>query len=179
MVFGALAILALGYVTVNYLKTRNAAPVITPSSSSTELRQTEGQVASGLPASIKVEAGQDLWKIAEKYYQSGYNWVDIAEANTITNPDMLYVDVELTLPQVAVRQITVDKTPEVAVAATESVGTSGTIETEAYTASPGDHLWSIAVRAYGDGYQWVKIAEANAIANPDYIEVGQVLKLPR
>ena len=48
-----------------------------------------------------------------------------------------------------------------------------------YTVKSGDYLWSIAVRAYGDGYQWVKIVKANNLVNPDLIFSGNVLRLPR
>jgi len=43
----------------------------------------------------------------------------------------------------------------------------------------GDNLWQIALRAYGDGYQWVKIARENKLANPDLIHSGNILKIPR
>ena len=50
---------------------------------------------------------------------------------------------------------------------------------ETYTVVEGDSLWDIAVRSYGDGYQWVKIAKANNLANPDLIYPGNVFKIPR
>lgn len=48
-----------------------------------------------------------------------------------------------------------------------------------YTVQPGDWLSKIAGRAYGDVMAYQKIAQANNISNPDTIEVGTVLKLPR
>lgn len=48
-----------------------------------------------------------------------------------------------------------------------------------YTVQAGDWLSKIAGRAYGDVYQYDKIAKANNIANPDSIEVGTVLQIPR
>ena len=53
------------------------------------------------------------------------------------------------------------------------------IEGESYTVVRGDNLWSISVRAYGDGYKWSEVAKFNALQTPNYIEVGQVIKLPR
>jgi 5'-nucleotidase / UDP-sugar diphosphatase len=50
---------------------------------------------------------------------------------------------------------------------------------DTYTVQAGDWLSTIAGRAYGDILQYQKIAEANNITNPDVIEVGTVLKLPR
>jgi len=49
---------------------------------------------------------------------------------------------------------------------------------EKYTVQKGDSLWKIAVGKYSDGYQWPKIAQANNLANPDYLEEGQELELP-
>lgn len=48
-----------------------------------------------------------------------------------------------------------------------------------YTVQQGDWLSKIAGRAYGDVMAYQKIAEANKITNPDAIEVGTVLQLPR
>lgn len=48
-----------------------------------------------------------------------------------------------------------------------------------YTVQSGDWLSKIAGRAYGDVMAYQKIAQANKITNPDTIEVGTVLQLPR
>lgn len=48
-----------------------------------------------------------------------------------------------------------------------------------YTVQAGDWLSKIAGRAYGDIYQYEKIAKANNISNADAIEVGTVLSIPR
>jgi len=49
-----------------------------------------------------------------------------------------------------------------------------------YTVKSGDTLSHIALHYYGDaGKKWyMKIAEANGIDNPNYIQVGQELKIP-
>ncbi len=51
-------------------------------------------------------------------------------------------------------------------------------EKQTYTVESGDTLWAIAERFYGDGNQYMKIAQANGIANPDLINPGQVLTIP-
>jgi nucleoid-associated protein YgaU len=50
-----------------------------------------------------------------------------------------------------------------------------------YTVKKGDSLSAIAKREYGDMKLWKTIYEANrdVIKNPDLIEVGWKLKLPR
>lgn len=49
---------------------------------------------------------------------------------------------------------------------------------QTYTVVEGDNLWTIAERAYSSGYNFVDIASSNSIVNPDYIEVGQKIKMP-
>ena len=43
----------------------------------------------------------------------------------------------------------------------------------------GESLWSIAEKYYKSGYNWVTISLANVLQNPDYIEVDQILTIPK
>lgn len=57
---------------------------------------------------------------------------------------------------------------------------NGTVEIpKKVTVKAGDSLWGFAVRYYQNGSLWKKIAEANRISNPDRIEIGMVLEIPR
>ncbi|OBH05564.1 MULTISPECIES: LysM peptidoglycan-binding domain-containing protein [unclassified Mycobacterium] len=47
-----------------------------------------------------------------------------------------------------------------------------------YTVEPGDSLWAIAERFYGDGSKFQVIADASGVPNPDLIQPGQVLTIP-
>ncbi|GAB2721523.1 LysM peptidoglycan-binding domain-containing protein [Nocardia thraciensis] len=49
---------------------------------------------------------------------------------------------------------------------------------QTYTVEPGDTLWAIAERFYGDGNRYLEIAGASGVDNPDAIDVGQVLTIP-
>ena len=115
----------------------------------------------------KVAKGESLWKIAEIYFRSGYNWVDIAQENNIANPGLIEEGQELTIPDV-----------ESKIATVNNIGKEG-ISTETYTVIKGDSLWNIAVKAYGDGYKWVEIAKENGLVNPGLIHPGNLLSLPR
>jgi len=53
-----------------------------------------------------------------------------------------------------------------------------TQSTTPYTIQSGDTLFAIAKRFYGDGEKYPLILQANPLANPNQIEVGQVLLIP-
>jgi len=48
-----------------------------------------------------------------------------------------------------------------------------------YIILEGESLADVAAKVYGDPNAWVRIAEANNIGNPDQIEVGMELVIPR
>ena len=47
-----------------------------------------------------------------------------------------------------------------------------------YTVLPGDYLWQIAEKIYGDGNQMNKLIDANNIPYPYNVEEGQKLIVP-
>jgi nucleoid-associated protein YgaU len=130
-------------------------PAITPEAASTEA------------STYVVKKGENLWKIAEAVYGSGYNWVDIARDNSLTNANSISTGQELRLPKVEARKPTL------------SIVSAEPISGATYTVQKGDSLWTIAVRAYGDGYKWVEIAKENKLAHPGLIYTGNTLTLPR
>jgi putative chitinase len=136
------------------------------------IEERDGQkFAKELPESYTVMEGDHLWSIAQANYGSGYNWVDIARENNLVDPGQIEVGQELRLPDAPVIEIKTD-----AQLAQEQLGK---IEGDKYTVEEGNNLWEIALRSYADGYAWTRIAEANNLANPDLIEVGQELSIPR
>lgn len=178
MILGAVVVLVIGFLAYNYFKTRQTGQNVTPAEVTTE-SSTDGdvntaQAAVALPTVHVVTSGQTLWAIAEKYYASGYNWVDIASVNQLQNPDWITVGQKLTVPKVEVR-----KTLGTGGPAIYPTITGNKIEGDSYTVQKGDSLWDIAVRAYGDGFKWAEITKANELANPNLIHAGNVLKLPR
>ena len=59
---------------------------------------------------------------------------------------------------------------------------AATTQGETYTVVSGDSLSKIAKNHYGDASKWHQIYDANKStigSNPDHIEVGQVLTLPK
>lgn len=57
------------------------------------------------------------------------------------------------------------------------IATSGG-DAQPYTVQSGDNLSRIAKRFYGEPNKYSGIAQANGIANPDLIKVGQQINLP-
>jgi len=47
-----------------------------------------------------------------------------------------------------------------------------------YIIQDGEGLWDVAVKFYGDGYQWTKIADANHLEDPDNVDPGTKLIIP-
>lgn len=169
IILGTLVIIVVGALIFNYF--RGISPPAEEEVKPEEVQLVEeGELfPEGLPTEYQVQEGDNLWKIAEKYYGSGYNWVDIAQENRLRNPNLIYVDQKLTIPRATVIK------PELA----KMTIFGPVIESNQYTVERGDHLWGIAVRAYGDGFQWVKLAEANSIADPNIINPGESLNIPR
>ncbi len=173
---GALVVIIVGILIFNYFKqTPSQEEEITPEAAQEEAEiifeenETGEKVPNNLPATHKVTSSENLWKIAEKYYTSGYNWVDIARENELSNANIVVVGQELIIPKVAVRKPLAEVKKVAGAAITE----------ETYKVQKGDNLWEICVRAYGDGYKWIDVAKVNNLANPNLILVDQELKLPR
>ena len=126
-----------------------------------------------LPAKTYIiREGDDLWHIAEKFYGSGFNAYDISIANKISDPSILEAGQKIIIPSVAPRSLTVG---EISAASTSQV----TYVEGKYVVQPGDSLSSIAGKVYGDIYAWPRLLQANPMFNPNRIEVGMVLTIPR
>lgn len=169
VILGAVVVIVIGALIFNYFRGVGKKEEGQPTQTVGEVKlvEEEGELKpEGLPITYKIQTGDNLWKIAEKYYTSGYNWVDIAKENNLVNANRLLVDQELVLPKVAVRKPVEEMAQQ-------------TISGDQYIVVKGDSVWEIAVRAYGDGYQWVKIASENNLTNPDLIHPGNTLTIPR
>lgn len=193
---GIFVVVAVGVVLYRYFAKAPTAS-ISDLGTTTEVKQNEpvvpgevqeGETPKGLPATHVVAPQETLWSIAERYYGSGYNWTDIAATNNLKNPNVIEKEAELTIPDVSAKEQTIQAIKAVTetavkVEAKETVTTdSNSITGETYTVQPKDSLWSIAVRSYGDGYQWMKIYTANVEKigkNPNVLEKDTELTIPR
>lgn len=122
--------------------------------------------ASGDSLVYTVAAGDSLSEIAARY---NVTWDAIAQANGLAAPYTIYRGQKLTIPGATASGsagstgTTTDATPE--------PGTTAT-----HTVQPGETLTQIAAQ-YGTTAQ--AIMQANGIADPDYLSVGQELVIPQ
>ena len=165
MFLGLVIVMVVFGLVVNFFQKRKGSVSVPGAETTAEAEGAESkdQVVAGGEV-YTVEAGDNLWKIAEKHYNSGYKWVEITKENNLENPGLLAVGQELKLPELTIE-----------------AGEIMTIEGDSYVVERGDNLWEIAIRAYGDGYAWTKIWEANrnVLNDPDLLEIGMSLVLPR
>jgi hypothetical protein len=130
-----------------------------------EVETLEREIAyyEGLPRMYTVTKGDFLYKISEmeEIYADPLKWKRIWRANKdvideFNDPNLIYPDWELVIPR---------DWPY------------------SYTVKGGENLWQIAAywEIYGDGRMWTRIFEANKdeISNPDIIQPGQMLNIPR
>ena len=187
MLLGALVIIVVGVLVINFFSQEEGGESIPPIG-------TEDESVSN---TYTVQEGEDLWTISEKVYGTGYNWPEIASANNLENPSEIEAGQELVIPNLQTED---GQTPTIALTdeptATlspvptvieeiptptemEATEDADAIAGNSYTVVQGDSLWHIAVRAYGDGYKWVEIAQENNLENPDLIHPGNVFVLPQ
>ena len=74
--------------------TATIAPTATPEPTKAAIE--EKKVSSQKKYTIK--RGDTLWTIAEEVYGSGFEWVTIAKANKLSNPNLIHADNELVIP---------------------------------------------------------------------------------
>lgn len=182
-VLGILIVIVASVLLFNYFN-RNKAEL-----GSAQNTQTEDVAPNKLPGSYTVKDGDTLFTIAEKYYQDGFKYPEIAKANNMVNVDSIEAGQVITIPKLEGVPAPASETPTPAVVPSASPEiTAGkptdtqwgpAITQNTYTVVADDWLSKIADRAYGDTMAYDKIAKANNLANPDLIEVGQVLTIPR
>ena len=116
-----------------------------------------------------VMANDSLWKIAESKYNDGFVWTEIAKINNINKPYQLEVGQKLVLPKLDKKEVIV-----------VNQNKNTTISVGEYKVVKNDSLWNIALRAYGDGYQWTKIWQENKskLIDPNQLEIGMTLVVP-
>jgi LysM repeat protein len=107
-----------------------------------------------------VRPGDTLFRIALNH---GLTTQQLASANNIVNPDVIYAGQVLTIPG----------SPDES--ATESTASTAEAAVSTYVVQRGDTLFRIATRF---GVSTQLLAQLNAISNPSFIYAGQILMIP-
>lgn len=203
-VMGGVVVLVIVGLIFNYFRTTNLKTWQgLLNGDGAETSNEDKKLDDSIIGTYKVQKGDDLWHIAEKYYKSGYNYVDIIKENKLKDDGSIEVGTELRIPKVEAKKTTVvevakqeapkveekkdvvvEKNDDLKIEEKKDVtavkGDTKSIEAGEYTTVRGDSYWKIAVRAYGDGYAWPKIYEANKkiFANANLIHADVKITIP-
>ena len=135
-----------------------SAPAVAPPSSAAPAPQTS-------TTTYTVQRGESLAVIAARF---GINYLELAQLNNISNPDILHVGQVLIVPG---PPSAAPSTP----VTTEAPAPAPAPTTGTYTVQGGDSLSSIAAQF---NINYFELASLNGIANPDILTVGMVLRVP-
>ncbi|MEX0895692.1 MAG: LysM peptidoglycan-binding domain-containing protein [Patescibacteria group bacterium] len=123
-----------------------------------------------------VVAGDTLWDLSEQYYDDGLQYHLLAELNSIENPDLIFVDQVLQIPDTPFAK----NQTKGSVASDSSVMNSQDSYQE-YEIKPGDSLWKIVKIQLNNEYLWPEIYQLNAQkigGNPNLIYPATTILLP-
>lgn len=207
MILGGLILLVIALLVFNYFNKKNQ-PDLGPAQQTEQSDTTKDVSPTQLPGKYTVKEGDTLFIIAEKYYQDGFKYLEIAKANNLSDVNSIEEGQVLQIPKLAEGLAASAESPSPSETPTESpfvspspsitplpsvtlspqVNTPQALDSSdwgpkitgnTYTVQEGDWLSTIAGRSYGDIFAYQKLAEANHIQNPDYITPGMVLTIPR
>lgn len=154
--------------------------------STPDLYEKDGQLfVKNLPATYEVKTGDSSWKVALAVYGSGDNYRDIEGENDMKMNQDLIVGQKITLPNVPSKKLgpatTVQPTATPAPTQAPTPQVQGTNSTTKHVVQKSEGLWQIAQKYYNDGYQYMKIYEANRdkMKSPEDIRVGMELTIPQ
>ena len=161
MFLGLFIVVLILFLLFNFFKKKSGRVDLDGLSDTSVVEEGELAVDDSESFYYMVVRGDSLWKIAEKKYGSGYAWTDLAEINGLANADVLFVGQRIELPDLKVEE--------------------DLASVSEYVVKKDDSLSKIALRVYGDMFAWERIWEANksAIMNPNLIEIGMMLNIPR
>lgn len=176
MFLGLVIVVVVGGLIFNYFQ-KNKGIVSVPGSSD-EVVLSENMV-NGKSGDYEVVKGDSLWKVAVKKYGNGYAWVEIAKANSLRDPSSLEAGQKLVMPE----KVTVNG-KEFGLIGIDTIiadNNSSVVPGAEYVVVKNDSLWKIALKAYGDGYQWTKIWQENKskLPNANGLEIGMTLAIPK
>ncbi len=96
--------ITIGFITVAIagILVYNYFPNIIRGNSSAKKNTTQAaneQKTTNIQQTYTVEKGDDLWRIANKFYGDGFAWAKIAKANNLDKPNTIHPDNNLIIPE--------------------------------------------------------------------------------
>ncbi|HSW48191.1 MAG TPA: LysM peptidoglycan-binding domain-containing protein [Candidatus Saccharimonadales bacterium] len=83
-------------ISLTKIEQKKDTPDILSDGASTSIYSENSKITS---SGYSIVQGDSLWVIALRAYGDGYRWVDIARANNLSNPDLIYPGDKLTIPR--------------------------------------------------------------------------------
>ncbi|PWH19314.1 MAG: M23 family peptidase [Ardenticatenia bacterium] len=118
-----------------------------------------------------VQDGDTLSDIALRF---GVTVEALISANQIQDPDLIQVGQKLLIPILEVEK-EIAPTPSGDQTDAQTTQAPSTYQPQVYIVQPGDTLYSIAMRL---GVTVEELIEANRLSDPNYLRVGQELRIP-
>ncbi len=127
----------------------------------------------------RVQKGDTLWKLAQRYLGAGNRYQEIKNLNGLKS-DTIYPGTQLKIPAVAGETGNAGGSSNTGGSAGQGNPESGapSLSYTRYTVKRGDTLWNIARARLGSGSRYREIMQLNGMRT-DTIYPGQVLKLPK
>ena len=183
IILGLIVVVVIGLLVYNYF---TATKTSGPDTNQVADQNESDQEVTKLPTTYKIERGDSLSKIAQKFYNSTDYWTLIAKENNIINPNIIHSGNVLRIPKPSgdiVEQLTTEQKPTLSqVSPTETIEKPKTERVDRYVIKRGDTLWKISTEVYGNPYLWPKIEKANALGKlpngTSLIHADNVLIIP-
>lgn len=159
LILGAIVVIVLGLLVANFITRKNE-----DIGDGKKVDMTQQQ--ANQEKQYKVAANDSLSKISEKFYGDQELWPVLARVNSISNPNIIFVDSTLEIP-----------------VKTQAEELKSQMSQTTYKVESGDTLFIIAEKMYGDGSKWVLLDRANNVGrlpngNP-LIFAGSTITVPR
>ncbi|QQR58347.1 MAG: LysM peptidoglycan-binding domain-containing protein [Candidatus Melainabacteria bacterium] len=130
-----------------------------------EVAQEIPQEVTGEMQSYTIQKGDNLWNLAKDHLGDGNRWNEIYALNKDligSNPNLIHTGSHLNMPAAGGSEV------------------AHTASASSYTVQPGDNLWNVSKKLFGEGKNWGDIYSMNKDvigSNPSLIQPGQQLQI--
>ncbi|MCX8996327.1 tetratricopeptide repeat protein [Rhizobiaceae bacterium BDR2-2] len=129
-------------------------------------------------ATINDHLGDAYWRVGRRL-EAGFQWQNALKLNPeLADIPKIEEKIKNGLPELTPEEVAQAAAARAAFAAEKEKAESAPEDT--YTVEPGDTLWKIAVKVYGDGNRFIELIRANPALQryPNRLAPGQILIVP-